>query len=265
MKSYIQGQNLKFLPNSFFVLVIGIAVLMLNGCSFRTRTVDAGGMDSPQIYKATMKPYTVAGKTYYPTMVSTGNTFSGTASWYGMDFHGRKTSNGEIYDMYKTTAAHKTFPMNTIVKVTSIKNGKSVIVRINDRGPFVQNRIIDLSYAAALAIDMTGSGTAPVKLEVLGFEGNVEMYAKNTAHVKQSVIISDFDVQIGAFRKNSGAKIYQTMYNDKKSPYKAIIQEGLLERDVIYRVWIQGFRSEEEARDFISRSEYEGAFIVREK
>ncbi len=105
------------------------------------------------MHRATMRPYTVGGKRYYPTMVSVGDTFSGIASWYGRDFHGKKTSNGEYYNMYDFTAAHKTLPMNTMLKVTNLRNNRSVIVRVNDRGPFVNNRIIDLSYAAAKRLD----------------------------------------------------------------------------------------------------------------
>ncbi|MDR0407621.1 MAG: SPOR domain-containing protein [Campylobacteraceae bacterium] len=90
------------------------------------------------------------------------------------------------------------------------------------------------------------------------------MHAKNEP-VKQSVIINDFDVQIGAFRKKSGAQLYMTMFNNKNSGYGAVIKDGILEAAPIYRVWVRGFRSEEEARDFISQSEYEGAFIVRER
>lgn len=93
---------------------------------------------------------------------------SGIASWYGGDFHGRRTSNREIYDMYEMTAAHKTLPFGTRVMVTNLNNGRTVAVRINDRGPFVGERIIDLSYAAASTIDMVGSGIAPVRLDILG-------------------------------------------------------------------------------------------------
>jgi rare lipoprotein A len=257
MKSYIQDQHLKFLIDKYLFFTIATAVLM-QGCGLKEQNVD------PKIYQGvssksepTMKPYTINGKTYYPTTVNTRDTFSGTASWYGKDFHGRRTSNGEIYDMYKMTAAHKTFPMNTMVKVINTKNNKSAIVRINDRGPFVQSRIIDLSYAAALAVDMINSGTTSVRLEILGF-------GKDEAS-KQSVTISDFDVQIGAFRKQNGAQIYETAFNNQNKNYKAIIREGILDGALIYRVWIQGFRSEEEARDFISQGKYEGAFIVREK
>jgi rare lipoprotein A len=92
---------------------------------------------------------------------------AGIASYYAEEFHGRKTANGEVFDMHAFTAAHRTLPFNTIVKVTNRDNGKSVVVRINDRGPFKDNRVIDLSLSAAKAIGMIGSGTAPVIIEVL--------------------------------------------------------------------------------------------------
>lgn len=96
-----------------------------------------------------------------------GNVQTGTASWYGGEFHGKRTSSREVYDMNDLTAAHNTLPLGTFVAVTNLNNGQSVVVRINDRGPFVKNRVIDLSYAAARAIDMIGTGTAPVRIEVL--------------------------------------------------------------------------------------------------
>jgi len=91
----------------------------------------------------------------------------GIASWYGEDFHGKLTSNKEIYDMFAMTAAHKALLFNTHVKVTNLNNQKSVVVRINDRGPFVKGRIIDMSFAGAKALDMVGPGVVPVKLEIL--------------------------------------------------------------------------------------------------
>ena len=95
------------------------------------------------------------------------NIQTGLASWYGPDFHGRKTSSKEIYNMYDLTAAHKSLTFGTYVMVTNLENGKSVMVRINDRGPFIKNRIIDLSYAAARTIDMIDPGIVPVKIEIL--------------------------------------------------------------------------------------------------
>jgi len=125
-------------------------------------------------------PVKVAGKVAVKTVEITGKTTwsiltapfpesetEGIASWYGPNFHGRRTASGEIYNMYDYTAAHKTLPLGTYVRVINLENGKSVVVRINDRGPFVKNRIIDLSYAAAKKIDMIDKGTARVKLQII--------------------------------------------------------------------------------------------------
>ena len=115
----------------------------------------------------------------------------GKASWYGAPFHGRQASNGEIYDMNKLTAAHRTLPFNTIVRVTNTANGKSTTVRITDRGPFVDNRIIDLSYAAAKELGSVGPGVVPVRLEILSaIDPNAGF----------------FTVQIGAFRDRANAE-----------------------------------------------------------
>ncbi len=94
----------------------------------------------------------------------------GYASWYGPKFHGRKTASGEIYDMHALTAAHKSLPFGTLVRVVNLENGKSVVVRINDRGPYVKGRIIDLSYAAAKRIGLDKTGVAKVRLEIIGYE-----------------------------------------------------------------------------------------------
>lgn len=102
-----------------------------------------------------------------PQKVATVKTIQGSASWYGGKFHGRRTANGERFDMNKNTAAHKSLPFGTKVRVTNRNNGKSVVVRINDRGPFVGSRIIDLSRGAAGAVDMIGTGIAPVIIEIM--------------------------------------------------------------------------------------------------
>lgn len=111
--------------------------------------------------------YEVWGKTYHVLPNANGYARRGTASWYGEKFHGYATSNGEIYDMYKMTAAHRSLPLPTYARVTSLENGRSVIVRINDRGPFHNDREIDLSYAAAARLDILGRGTGPVKVEAI--------------------------------------------------------------------------------------------------
>jgi rare lipoprotein A len=119
-------------------------------------------------YKKTGKPYKIAGHWYYPLATADGYNETGIASWYGTKFHGKKTANGERYDMYAMSAAHKTLPLPTMVRVTNLDNGRSVVVRVNDRGPFVKSRVIDLSYAAAKTLGYDNAGTASVRVEVLG-------------------------------------------------------------------------------------------------
>jgi len=111
--------------------------------------------------------YVVFGKRYHTLKTSSGFVERGVASWYGKKFHGRKTSNGEVYDMYAMTAAHKRLPIPTYLQVTNLENGRRVIVRVNDRGPFHDNRIVDLSYAAASRIGMLGKGTALVEIQAI--------------------------------------------------------------------------------------------------
>ncbi len=114
-------------------------------------------------YKA--NPYTVLGKTYFPLQDSKTYVQSGTASWYGTKFHGQNTANGEVYDLYGMSAAHKTLPLPSYVRVTNLDNNRTVILRVNDRGPFYSDRIIDLSYAAAKKLGYAETGTARVKVE----------------------------------------------------------------------------------------------------
>jgi len=216
--------------------------------------------NSPAMHRATMKPYVVNGKKYYPTKVRIGTVFYGIASWYGPSFHARKTSNGEYYNMYALTAAHKTLPMNTMVKVTNLENKKSVIVRINDRGPFVKNRIIDLSKAAAMKIGMIKKGTAKVELEVVGFGAKV---AKTKKEKSQSIRIKGYYVQVGAFKKISGAKTVKNKFNlilDGK--YKAIIKQTYKNGIRLNRVWVGIFNSIEEANDFKNEYGLQQALIV---
>ena len=113
------------------------------------------------------KSYVVLGKRYYPMSTNEGYSEKGIASWYGKKFHGRKTAIGEIYDMYQMTAAHKTLPLPSYAEVTNLNNGFKIIVRVNDRGPFHQGRIIDLSYAGATKLDIIGNGTAEVEVKAI--------------------------------------------------------------------------------------------------
>jgi rare lipoprotein A len=146
------------------------------------------------------------------------------ASWYGAEFHGKTTSNKEIYDMYDMTAAHNTLPFGTYVMVTNLDNGKSTIVRINDRGPFIEDRIIDLSYAAAKVLDMIDSGTAPVRIEVL------EYFASEKPDQK-------FSVQVGAFIFKDNAKALKSELQEKyKNVYISLFETS---NQTYYRVRVK--------------------------
>ncbi len=112
-------------------------------------------------------PYTVRGKKYYPLQTHVGYDEEGIASWYGPGFHGKKTANGERYNQNALTAAHKLLPLGTIVRVTNLENNESVMLRINDRGPFIGTRIIDLSRRAAIKLQMKDSGTAKVRVQAI--------------------------------------------------------------------------------------------------
>lgn len=128
---------------------------------------DAVPRSEPRTRAGNKNPYTVLGKTYYLLENESDYKERGNASWYGKKFHGHKTSNGETYDMYAMTAAHKTLPIPSYVRVTHLDNGRSVVVRVNDRGPFHQGRIIDLSYAAAQRLGISKTGTGPVEVEII--------------------------------------------------------------------------------------------------
>ena len=156
-----------------------------------------------------------------PDAAAGGQVLTGIASWYGGDFQGKPTSNREIYDMYGMTAAHNTLPFETRVRVVNLVNGKSTVVRINDRGPFVEGRIIDLSLAAARAIDMEGPGTAPVRLEILSAPPPSAGPA--------------FAVQVGSFLRPESARELEARL---KAPFGEVSIVAFADRDgrTFYRV-----------------------------
>ena len=173
----------------------------------------------------------------------------GVASWYGPTFDGHRTSNGEIYNMHDMTAAHRTLPFNSMVRVTNLNNGKQTEVRINDRGPFVANRIIDLSLSAAQAIEMVGPGTAEVRLEVIGGPNP-------TAGL--------FCVQVGAFLKQENADRLKAQLEPVYGPVDIRMVE--LPNGTFYRVRVGRLASEDAARDLAERlheNEQFTTFVVR--
>lgn len=218
--------------------------------------------NSKAMHRATMRPYEVFGKKYYPTVARIDDQFTGIASWYGPNFHAKKTSNGEIYNMYADTAAHKTLPMNTIVRVKNLENGKTVVVRINDRGPFVAGRIIDLSNKAAHTIDMVKKGTAKVKVTVIGFNGKIARTVKEKNEIKT---LSNYYVQVGVFSRIEGANTTKRKFElILEDEYKVILKDGELNNKDVKRVWISGFRSEQEAQDFKEANNLQKAMIIAE-
>jgi len=151
--------------------------------------------------------YVVFGKRYYVRKNIEEFSEQGVASWYGTKFHGQRTSSGEPYDMYAMTAAHKSLPIPSYVKVSNLDNGKSIVVRVNDRGPFVDNRIIDLSYVAAQKLDMTNNGTANVEISVIRPDLNkvaqMKLKSSNPALENHS---KNLYVQLGAFSQRNYAE-----------------------------------------------------------
>jgi len=271
--------------NKIYISLFVFILIFMSGCSTRgkhtyrnynfsepktyssSRGAHSSSMDKKTYSHPTMRPYTIRGIRYYPTVVSVGDTFKGNASWYGPDFHGKLTSNGETYNMHDMTAAHKTLPMNTIVKVTNLRNGLTTVVRINDRGPFIATRIIDLSNKAAHKIKMVGRGTAPVTLEILGFEVKGKKNIPTKKEMKkapQKKAIGGFALQIASFSKIEGALRTQEKY-DNTDGYKTIIKDVQSNNGRIFKVLLKGFKSEKEARDYKSYGIFDKAFIVREE
>jgi rare lipoprotein A len=157
--------------------------------------------------------YEVYGKVYHPIDSANGFRQQGVASWYGEQFHEKKTANGEIYNMYAMTAAHKTLPFGTMVEVVNVENKKSTIVRINDRGPFCQGRIIDLSHSAAKKIDMIKNGTAAVEITALGTDDEILTVSDKTgpnihpnATPDNLYFTGDFTIQVGSFGDPANAE-----------------------------------------------------------
>lgn len=171
------------------MLIICLAASLVSACGQKTSWRKGGS--------GSTKPYTVNGKTYYPLKSAHGFVEEGMASWYGPGFHGKKTANGETYNQYAMTAAHKILPLGTRVRVTHLGNGRSILVRVNDRGPFVDDRVIDLSRAAATRLEMMGTGTARVRVQSLG--GMPE--AASGGDIK-----GDFYIQVGAFGNKENAR-----------------------------------------------------------
>ena len=211
-------------------------------------------------HESTMRSYKRLGKRYYPKLVKVGETMKGVSSWYGLKFNGKPTANGETYNMYASTAAHKTWPMDTRVRVTNLVNHKSTVVRINDRGPFKAGRVIDCSYKAGKALGLDIMGIAQVKLEVLSIGSAVHQTNLKKYYSKEA---GDFILQIGSFGLYEGAKRFERK-NAKRYAHKAKTKQFLdVTGKALYRVFLVGFSSKEEAYLFKQQHGLHQALIVK--
>ena len=194
----------QFTAVSILLFLVGCGGnLMEKGDSAPSNPPDVSGVlnavpKNEKIRSDKLKSYVVLGRRYYPMSTNEGYSEKGIASWYGKKFHGRKTATGEIYDMYQMTAAHKTLPLPSYAEVTNLNNGLKIIVRVNDRGPFHQGRIIDLSYAGATKLDIIGNGTAEVEVNAI----NAEDYVMS----KQS--IENSKVNVEPLKQDSHSSVY---------------------------------------------------------
>jgi len=213
-----------------------------------------------------LEAHFINGKKYYPLWMVQGFVQKGNASWYGSKFHGRATSSGEKYNMYAKTAAHKTWPLGIYVKVVNLLNGRHTVVRINDRGPFVKDRIIDLSYRAAKEIGLIKPGVAPVKIAVMGRKvGTWPSPLGNCPVVEvRDVGLGAFSVQVGAFRDRDKA----LNLADRLRPifeYVEVTPTWHRRKGWLYRVRVSRSKSLKEAGQIEKRLKemgFEHAFIV---
>lgn len=259
-----------------FLLCTFICLFLLSGCL----SLNVGTKSRHNTYIPPSSGTTTDGTIPTETTkapVEVVSTFEGTASWYGPKFHGKKTASGEIFDMYELTAAHKSLPMETKCVVTNLSNGKSVIVRINDRGPFAKERVIDLSYASAKVIDMIHSGTIRVRVEVLsgketdGLEtvsGPVPTTITETDIKPDTVIDTKIDtktdtktdtksnnisgeykvlftIQVGSFSSRENAE--RLSYSIKEYVENVWVEEFTTTESVYFRVRAGKFSSREDA------------------
>jgi peptidoglycan lytic transglycosylase len=247
------GHNIRREPASVPRAVCGLAFLLaaLAGCSHHN--VPARPPSAPSNVPSNAPPGSAASgpppAIERQPAVPGGYVEEGVASWYGVPFNGRRTSNGEIYDMHTFTAAHRTLPFNCVVRVTNLNNGKQTEVRINDRGPFVANRVIDLSLAAAQAIEMWGPGTANVRLEILS---------------GPNPRIGFFAVQVGAFKVQENAQRFRAEMDAAYPP--ATVETYGAADGTYYRVRVGKLPSEDAAQKLADRLRSEGrsgALVVR--
>ena len=274
-------RNRRFFPYSVCI-GLSLALPFFFGCAATTVPVGSYPEAKPRVvkkrplpvpssgrtdyYSASCRPYKVGDTWYRPLAHARDFRQRGIASWYGEDFHGKTTSSGEIYDMHGISAAHKILPLHTLVQVRNLANGKSLVVRINDRGPFVPGRIIDLSVAAAKELGVYGPGTAEVEIEALG---TVRPGASETP-LQAMYLPVDYDkgtyaIQVGAFGDRGNAErlaqeLGQTYEHAEIKP--SYVPES---RQKLYRVLVGKCTSLEQAEMYqntLKSKGFENIFII---
>lgn len=241
-------------------ILLVLLITLLAGCSPRKpedKTVDSAPnrvLDPNSIQDAIPRAeprsrygnpesYVVFGKRYRVMRSSENHVERGIASWYGTKFHGRRTSSGEPYDMYEMTAAHKTLPLPTYVMVTNLRNGRSTVVKVNDRGPFHENRIIDLSYAAATKLGIIDKGTGLVEIQTIDM---ARPYQTPVAVQSVTGTVPELYIQVGAFSSRMNAdRLRQRLQSSLEHDVR--VQPGLRANSEVYRVQVGPVGNTEQA------------------
>ena len=239
------------------VSLYGLISFLFFGCS---------AVKPPPTTPGHPKPYKIGRNWYKPLPHARDFKQRGKASWYGRKFHGQKTANGEIYNMYAMTAAHKTLPFDTYVRVRNLKNNSTVEVRINDRGPFARGRIIDLSYTAAKKLGVVGPGTATVEIVALGSIAQSKTPdSTGRSYVQANYSQGNFTVQIGAFSELKNAeRLKQKLDRSYKNAHISIYYNGY---DTFYRVRVGRCPTLEQAKryeEFMIQNGFKNAFAIAE-
>jgi len=232
-----------------------------DAASVPSNTADAVPKNEPKSRYGNPTSYKVHGKSYRVLESASGYQKKGIASWYGTMFHGRRTSSGETYDMYKMTAAHKTLPIPCYVQVTNLDNNKKIIVKVNDRGPFHEGRIIDLSYAAAKKLGISGSGTGRVEVQTVT-TGHLPLDTDKTILPKTAGGDGYIYVQLGAFGEAGNAEnLAETL---RESDFRTVrVYRTVKNKRALYKVRIGPMPTREVAYSVLSRLTKSGQTTAR--
>ncbi|MEW5755632.1 MAG: septal ring lytic transglycosylase RlpA family protein [Pseudomonadota bacterium] len=221
-----------------------------------SRVPDAVPRAEPYSKYGNPPSYQVNGKTYFVKESATDHIERGRASWYGTKFHGKRTSSGEPYDMYAMTAAHRTLPLPTYAEVTNLDNGRKVVVKINDRGPFHEDRILDLSYAAASKLGILASGTGRIELRAISLS---ETRPDETAAAPPPAAGELFYLQVASFNDRGNAQTLVSKLLDIATERVELQQTAPGGGDSpVYRVRIGPFRERAQAEDAVNRLNHYG-------